>query len=72
MKPSLEDKLAHLEMLYSEQEHTVQTLNEVVAQQDLEIAQLNTSIEQIKIQLQALRSELSPDISSDSEAPPHY
>ncbi|MFT5220994.1 MAG: SlyX protein [Planctomycetota bacterium] len=72
MKPGLEDKMSHLEMLYSEQEHTVQTLNEVVAQQDIEIARLNTSIEQIKIQLQALRSELSPDMSSDNEAPPHY
>jgi uncharacterized coiled-coil protein SlyX len=69
---NLEEKLTRLEVLYSEQEHTVQVLNEVVANQNQEIGQLNSSIEQIKQQLQMLKVELAGDISSDVEIPPHY
>jgi uncharacterized coiled-coil protein SlyX len=69
---SLEAKLTRLEVLYAEQDYIIQTLNEVVAQQDQEISHLNVSIEQIRFQLQALKSELSSDISSDNEKPPHY
>ena len=72
MSLNLEEKLTRLEVLYSEQEHTVQVLNDVVANQNQEIARLNSSIEQIKQQLQMLKVELAGDISSDVEIPPHY
>ncbi|MEM7562088.1 MAG: SlyX family protein [Pseudomonadota bacterium] len=72
MTESLESKLAHLEMLYTEQENIIQTLNDVVAEQDQEITRLNLSIERIQSQLKILKSELSDDINPAYEKPPHY
>ncbi len=69
---SLEVKLAHLETLFAEQDYTIQSLNDVVAQQDQEISRLNISIEQIKVRLQELKEVLDPGISADFEKPPHY
>jgi len=69
---SIEVKLAQLETLYAEQDYTIQSLNDIVAQQDQEISRLNISIEQIKSQLQALKAELEPGISTEFEQPPHY
>ncbi len=59
-------------MLYAEQDYTIQTLNEVVAQQDTEISMLHLNIEKIKDQLQMLNSELSSNIDPIVEKPPHY
>lgn len=72
MNESLQARLEHLETLYSEQEYTVQALNDTVAQQDREIARLTLSIERLNDQLIALKTEGSSDISSDNEKPPHY
>ncbi len=72
MSKSLQAKLDQLEMLYSEQDHTIQALNDMIAQQDQEISQLHLNIEQIKVQLRALRTELSTNISIEVEQPPHY
>lgn len=72
MSESLESKLNRLEMLYAEQDYTIQTLNDVVAQQDQEISMLNLNIERIKDQLQMLKSELSSNIHPIDEKPPHY
>jgi len=69
---SLQSRLDQLEVLYSEQDYTVQTLNELVAQQDREIARLTVSLEQLQQQLQTLRNELSGDIDSGDQTPPHY
>ena len=64
MSESLESKLTRLEMLYTEQDYTIQTLNDVVAQQDQEISMLTLNIEKIKDQLHMLKSELSGNIES--------
>lgn len=72
MNESLQARIEHLETLYSEQEYTVQALNDTVAQQDREISSLTLSIEQLKDQLQALKMELPGVSSSDNEKPPHY
>ena len=72
MNESLQARLEHLETLYSEQEYTVQALNDTVAQQDREISSLTLSIEQLRDQIKALKTELPGDISSDNEKPPHY
>ena len=72
MSETLESKLDRLETLFTEQDYTIQTLNDMVAQQDQEISQLNVSLELLKDQLQALRSELSGDIDTGNEKPPHY
>ncbi len=59
-------------MLYSEQDYTIQSLNNMIAQQDREISRLNLNIEQLRHRLQALTSELSDDIDTGFELPPHY
>lgn len=68
----LQSRLERLEVLYSEQDYTIQSLNNMIAQQDREIAQLSLHIEQIRIRLQALASENSADIDTGFEQPPHY
>ena len=72
MSETLESKLERLETLFAEQDYTIQALNDVVAQQDQEISQLNISLELLKDQLSALRTELSSDIDPVVEKPPHY
>ena len=72
MTESLDAKLSRLEMLYTEQDYTIQTLNNMVAQQDQDISRLNISIEQLKVQLQSLKSPDSSDIDPGFEKPPHY
>ena len=72
MNDSILARLERLEALYSEQEYTVQALNDVVASQDREITNLTLGIERLKEQLKALRAETSSDISSEIEKPPHY
>jgi len=69
---SQQTRLESLELLYSEQDHTIQTLNDIVTQQSQEISRLNLQVEQIKLQLQSLKSESATEISSEFEIPPHY
>jgi len=71
---SQQSRLDSLELLYSEQDHMVQTLNDIVAQQGQEISRLNLQLEQITNQLQSLKSESATDAGSGSEfeVPPHY
>ena len=76
MSKSLQARLDKLELLYSEQDHTVQTLNDMVAQQGQEIFRLHSRFEQIKAQLQSLKTEAASEVESPShgefEIPPHY
>ena len=76
MSESIQARLDKLESLYSEQDHTVQMLNDTVAQQSQEFSRLQAQLEQIKIQLQSLTTESASegDSASDSEfeIPPHY
>ncbi len=72
MTDSLQSRLDQLEVLYSEQDHTIQTLNKVVTQQDREIARLTLSLDHMQQQLQTLRSDLSGDTDSGDQPPPHY
>ncbi|MCP4767495.1 MAG: SlyX family protein [Gammaproteobacteria bacterium] len=72
MSDRLQSRLERLEVLYSEQDYTIQSLNNMIAQQDREIAQLNLSIEQLRQRLQALSSEATSDIDPGFEPPPHY
>ena len=72
MSDSLQSRLERLEILYSEQDYTIQSLNDMIAQQQQEISQLNLNIEQLKTRLQALASEHSGNIDPGFEQPPHY
>ncbi len=72
MSKSKQSRLESLELLYSEQDHMLQTLNDMVAQQGQDIARLNLQLEQIRAQLQSLKSESTTEINSGFEIPPHY
>ena len=72
MTDSLQPRVDRLEVLYSEQDYLIQALNDTISQQDREITRLNLNLEQLRLQMQSLQSELSPDINSGSEQPPHY
>ena len=69
---SLQTRLERLEALYSEQDYTIQALNDTVSRQDREIASLLQDIEQLRQQLQSLRSGLADDIDPGFQKPPHY
>jgi uncharacterized coiled-coil protein SlyX len=69
---SLQTRLDKLEALYSEQDHTLQTLNDLVAQQSQEISRLYSQLDQIKAQLQSIKTESASEIDSGFEIPPHY
>ncbi len=72
MNESIQARLEHLEALYSEQEYTGQALNDTVAQQEREIARLTLSIERLRDQLIALKTDVASDIGAEIEKPPHY
>lgn len=72
MDDSLERRIEHLESIYTEQEYSLQTLNDTVSRQDREITNLTLAIEGLRQQLEAMKRELSSDISPEHERPPHY
>ena len=65
------EQLTRLEMLFSEQEHTLQSLNDIVVQQTRQISILSSDLELIKQQYRDLKSDL-PGGFDDIEKPPHY
>jgi uncharacterized coiled-coil protein SlyX len=65
------EQIAKLEMLFSEQEHTLQTLNDIITRQDRDLAKLMLDFESLKLQYIDLKSQL-PDQQTTSEPPPHY
>jgi uncharacterized coiled-coil protein SlyX len=65
------EQIAKLEMLFSEQEHTLQTLNDIITRQDRDIAKLMLDFESLKLQYIDLKTQL-PDQQTISEIPPHY
>jgi uncharacterized coiled-coil protein SlyX len=69
---SLEERLERIEILFSEQEYTIQALNQAVAQQDREISRLQRGVEMLDRQLQAIRDEAGDDTDAAAEKPPHY
>ena len=72
MTDNLQPRLDRLEILYAEQDYVIQALNDTISQQDREISRLTLHLEQLRLQMQSLRSELSPDINPGFEQPPHY
>ena len=72
MQASHQARLEQLEVLYSEQDYLVQTLNATVAQQEQEILRLGQSLERISAQLQSLKNSLGDEIDPLVDKPPHY
>jgi len=65
------EQIAKLEMLFAEQEYTVQTLNDIVTRQDRDISKLMSDYQDLKSQYIDLKSQL-PDQGNSPEIPPHY
>ncbi len=59
-------------MLYSEQEYTIQSLSDTIARQDQEIARLARDLEQLREQLQTMKSGIGGERDPVDEKPPHY
>jgi len=72
VEASHQARLEQLEVLYSEQEHTVQSLNAMVSRQQRDIIRLARSLERLGEQLQSISKGLGDDISPEFEKPPHY
>ena len=65
------DRIDKLEILFSEQEFTVEALNAVITRQTLQIDALEDKIELLKQQLKELKKQI-PDNAIVDEKPPHY
>jgi len=65
------ERLTRLEMLFAEQEHTIQSLNDIIIQQTRLISKLDFDLQVLKQQHQELKST-QPGEFSDIEKPPHY
>ncbi len=65
------ERLNRLEILFSEQEYTIETLNTLVTRQSGEIARLDRQVDALLTQLRDLREQL-PDTVAGDEKPPHY
>ncbi|MCH7881667.1 MAG: SlyX family protein [Proteobacteria bacterium] len=71
MSEAIEEQITRLEMLWAEQEHTLQALNEVVSRQDRELSRIKNELKLLTQQYQTLKSHL-PDQLDPVEKPPHY
>ena len=65
------ERLDKLEILFAEQEYTIETLNAIVTRQSDEIAKLWQLSERFKQQLRDFKQQL-PESDAADEKPPHY
>jgi len=73
MTSEITQKLTVIETLYSEQEYTINTLNEIVTRQDREISGLRDDLQWLKQQLLTLKEQIPEAGNSEvHEPPPHY
>ncbi len=64
-------RIDRLEILFSEQENTIETLNSVITQQAKDIDYFNLQIELLKQQINDLKKQM-PQMPVVDEKPPHY
>ena len=72
MITEIEKKLTAIETLYSEQEYTVHTLNDIVTRQDREITRLGNELEWLKRQLMVLKENFPSAEDNDIDEKPHH
>jgi len=65
------ERLQRLEILVSEQEYTIETLNRIVTEQTKDIDRLEFTVEQLRQQVGDLRKRI-PEAKPVDEKPPHY
>ena len=68
---NLQTRIDKLEILFSEQEYTVESLNTVVTRQAQEIDQLSDTVDLLKHQIQEFKKQI-PESAIVDEKPPHY
>ena len=71
MAKDIKAQITRLETLYTEQEYTIQALNQITIRHDQEISQLRSELQLLDRQYRALRENLPSQIAGD-EKPPHY
>lgn len=64
-------RIDNLEVLFSEQEHTVESLNNVVIRQARDIELLTDKIDLLKHQIKEFKKQI-PETAIVDEKPPHY
>ena len=64
-------RISRLEILFSEQEYTIESLNSVITRQTQDIQQLNLQLDLLKQQIKELKNQL-PHTAVVDEKPPHY
>ena len=64
-------RINQLEILFTEQEYTIETLNSVVTRQAQDLDLLTTQVELLKLQLKDLKTNITDNDTLD-ERPPHY
>ena len=74
MNDEVISRLDNIEILFSEQEYTIQTLNEIVTRHANKIDQLELLVSQYKEQIKALQEAQTNDTNTTAidERPPHY
>lgn len=70
-KEDIGPQITRLEMLYSEQEYTIQALNQITTRHEQEISQLRSDLSLLKRQYHDLKSNTPQQMDGD-EKPPHY
>ncbi|RLA11407.1 MAG: hypothetical protein DRQ59_09855 [Gammaproteobacteria bacterium] len=68
---NITEQLTRLEILFSEQEHTIQSLSDIVARQSRQISNLSSDLKALDQRYQELKSELPAEFG-EIEKPPHY
>ena len=71
MAKDIRAQFTRLETLYTEQEYTIQALNQITIRHDQEISQLRSELELLNRQYRDLKENLAPQVAGD-EKPPHY
>jgi len=67
-----EKRLVGIETKLAYQEDTLQTLNDVVSRQQMQIDQLERTCKLLLERLEEITKSGSPGESNGNEAPPHY
>jgi len=69
---NLTNRIDKLEILFSEQDFTVEALNDVITRQSGKIDQLEQQLELMKHQLKELKKQIPETATIVNEKPPHY
>jgi SlyX protein len=65
-------RISQLEIMFSEQEYTIESLNLVITRQDRDIGLMQQQIELLKQQIKDLKKMVPESDSPLNEKPPHY